>query len=148
MVVIQDLVPATDGVNLRGRVSDDNGTSYESTNYHSIIEWQSTLPLIGDSARANLRYTNNDYLFLSYQTGNGATEGYSGTFWLYHPAATTTYKRTVSKGVHDHYTKGVSLNEQVGAWKGGTGAITALQFSFHTGNITSGSIEVYGIVAN
>ena len=125
-----NVVPVNDGGSLRGRVSVNGGSSYDSTN--------------------GSYYTTQGYAALNISGGIGAasgeTTGASGELTTFNPAYTggcrlflfvITRETTGADYEHEIDTMGYKGNE-------GT-AINAIQFFMDAGNIKSGEITMLGI---
>jgi hypothetical protein len=147
--VIDGLKPETDGVNLHVRISDDGGTTFETTNYYWAFSGanQSDVAAVYSNSGASLTSqiilngTQNQT-----QVGSAAGEGLSGTLNLSNPSDSTQFTRMFFQGVwsRDDQTVDETLGMSSGGWKVTT-AVNGVQFLFSSGNITSGTISMYGI---
>jgi hypothetical protein len=72
--------------------------------------------------------------------------GVSGSIRIHNPSQTTSPKSIT--GTVSYLNSGGTTNEGAsvsGFWNGGNGAVDGLKFLFDNGNITSGTIKIYGI---
>ena len=81
---------------------------------------------------------------LSYATGSDNDQSTSGFLHLFNPSSTTFATHFQSHvfncGRNDH-----ARHEIIGGYFNTTAAIDEIQFKFHTGNIDSGTVSLYGI---
>ena len=145
MVVITDLVPATDGTALRMRTSTDNGTSYDNGasdySWGVIFKEESTTASAdtGDNADTDIQIgtslgndTNEISNFIVY-VNNPSSAAYCAINWF-----------------------GTGVNNSGGArnatWGSGTrlaaADVDAIRFFQSSGNITSGIFKLYGLAAS
>ena len=88
------------------------------------------------------------YQPLGYQGGAVADENCSGELFLFNPSSTTFMKHFISRNAAQGYDSGNGGFQQdyhVAGHFNTTSAIDAISFKFSTGNIDSGTIEMYGI---
>jgi hypothetical protein len=138
-VVISDMVPVADSVNLWMRLGDsggiDSGTDYiyHSGNFKSTSASYAGAPSSGDNV-----------IILTQGVGNATGEGVAGTYYLGKPADGST--RTLVYGT------GVGLDNAGECVSGDVIAAHAsvithdrVQIFFASGNIASGRLSVFGI---
>ena len=85
---------------------------------------------------------------LGYQGGAVADENCSGELFLFSPSSTTFAKHFICRNAAQGYDSGSGGFQQdyhVAGYFNTTSAIDAIRFKFSTGNIDSGTIEMYGI---
>jgi hypothetical protein len=76
--------------------------------------------------------------------GNGADEAGSGTLTLYNPSSTTYVKHFI--GDLNHYdSTDYTYRTLVAGYGNTTSAVNAVRFQMSTGNISVGTIYLYGI---
>lgn len=141
---IDDLRPATDGDNLYFRTSTDNGATYDAgaSDYSYSIYRQ----FIGTSSiEGNTVSAGTTKIFFP-DTGNAAAEGISGYLILRSPLGTARNKAIEYGGVAQ-YTDGVGQFFRGYGLRLSTEDIDAARFLFAGGNITSGKIRLYGMLA-
>jgi hypothetical protein len=151
LIYFDSIRPATNQVYFSVRVSTDGGATYQATSYVSAC----SIEFGGSSSQANTNTTTEIALSNIAAAGNasnigsGAGYGLSGELLVFNPAGTTTRKRMM--GVMT-YQQGSTVNpgddgrvRVFGFWDANT-AINAIQFKMNSGNITSGTIQIYGIM--
>lgn len=145
--VIDALLPATDNVALYMRTSTDGGSTYASTNEYNwcnmVTEGDSAYQSVGANASSAINLcgsTSRD------EIGNVAnSEGVTGEVKLYNPSS-TTHHRTTGQFCWAE-TDGTLRSNSHGGQIVLASDIDAVQFLFSSGNITSGKITMYGMVA-
>lgn len=140
LVIFEDVVPVTDGVSFGMQVSTDNGATYLSTSYDTFSQLLTSAGLNQGTS------TTNFVVIPATDASNTASKGISGNFYLYNLTNGTTpsnsgmvtYERTIGPGAAQAVFGGF-----------GPGAITVnnINFTFSTGNISTGKISLYGIVS-
>jgi len=139
-IVMQNLLPATDGVGFTLEASTDGGSTWLGSSTYS---W--AMVRTGGS-QASSGATMPVDGFATGLVGNTASfGGLSGTLRLYNPLSTTANKPV---SVLDAFQALDGTTEAVNGTGiiGTTSAVNALRFKFSSGNITSGVIRAYGIV--
>jgi hypothetical protein len=145
LFVLDGLRPATDQVTLRMRTSTNAGGAWDSgaSDYsYAAAYFTGVVGVNASGGAAQIILSNSDAA--SNDIGNAAGEGISGNVYLYNPSDTSNYKRIKSE---------VTWTNAGGGAVGGTGNsqrnstadIDGVQFYFSSGNITSGSVHMYGI---
>jgi hypothetical protein len=135
-VIIRNFVPATDNAFLNVRYNDDSTASrhrgnwgYFSTNADGALGWDF------DSTVSRIS-SNNDN-----SVGQGLVQA-----WFFDYANTTTWKSHSfqSLGTDSSNTNNFNILSAVGQYNQTT-AISSLRFLANTGNLTSGTVFVYGV---
>ena len=139
-IAISDLKPASDNVHLRLRLGDSGGIDsgsgdyqYHRSNCHSGTTNYDAGASAGES-----------YLQVISSVGNDTGEGCGAVGWLHCPND-GGMKPTVSGTVSSNEMSGLSHG---GHWFGRRGAViavTQVEVSFTSGNITSGRLTVWGL---
>lgn len=145
MFTFDYILPATDQVYLSCRTSTDAGStwdsgasdySYESMYVAGAVGVNSsagtgTVILTGGGAAGN-------------NPGNASNEGIVGRFFLYNPSDITHYKL-----LEGNFTWSSSVSNNISAFasmtRESTGDIDGVQFFMSSGNISSGTIRMYGL---
>lgn len=85
--------------------------------------------------------------FIQLGPGNqtNAAPGISGTIRVINPSQTATAKMWIGQLAGNNTTSQVYYGVISGYWNGGVGAVDGFQVLFSAGNITSGTIKVYGL---
>ena len=143
--VMYDVVPATDGAVLVSRVSDDGGSTWESTNY--LATGQS-----GDSGSSSSIWSGTTYIPVGstaaswgIDAGNTAG-GLAAIAYLGDPSNTSNNKHLFGQMVcFDNDGSTANMARWGGFWTGDTTAITGVRFLMSSGNIASGEFRMYGI---
>ena len=142
-----DIHPATDNAYFQFQASSNSGSSYGITTtntyfrgVHTESDSESAVQYI---ASYDLAQSTN-FININTFVGNDNDHSVSGTLHLFDPSNTTFVKHYLSNsnrvGGSD-----VSVNVFAGGYLNTTSVIDAVQFKFHSGNIDSGTIKLYGI---
>ena len=135
-----NIIPATDNKIFCMRMSVDGGSNYLSASDSYNTSGSNGSINKGDAAFLPLAH---------YGLGNvAATEGLSGNFTINGPQLNArTYVTSVIQMTRDAVSFGTDIQDEAAG--GGTKVATvvnAVQFLFDSGNITSGTITMYGLV--
>lgn len=130
-----DVVPASSGQKLYGRVSISN--TYLAADYWGAANYfneTGTGPIGGSSGMAQL--------ILSHNADNSTGESLSGQLILRNPLGTSLYKHIKGYSTYDRSTR---LEEATfyGEYRGATSALDGFRFLMSSGNITSGEFRLY-----
>ena len=124
----------------------DGGSDYDATKTTTWFQASH-----GEGGGTSLAYDGNRDLAqgtgvqqLSTDIGNGNDESVSGELLLFNPSSTTFVKHFMGKS-NGYYAGDATSNAFCAGYCNTTTAIDAVQFSFVSGNIDSGTIEMYGI---
>lgn len=142
-----NIKPATDSVNFQFNFSTDSGSNYNVIKtttyfraYHNEADTQTDL---GYDAAQDLAQSTN-YQNLGDNLGNGADEHASGIMQLFNPSSNTYVKNFISNC--EFYNAGdYSLHHFVAGYGNTTSAVNAIRFQMSSGNISDGTILLYGI---
>ena len=143
---LQNVVPVTDNVQMFFRTSTDGGSSYDagSSDYSWMAENLGTyqydpadnqIELVGDAGST------------SYTIGSDTNEpGVSGWIWVYGPHLTqhTMIRWSIAQVPANQPTFGVDAMGGAGV-RMSAADVDAFQILFSSGNIESGTINVYGL---
>lgn len=150
MFVVRNFIPATNSVGLNLRISEDGGSTYKTTGYLSIITGALRAGASG-GAGVSATETATDAIMLSGRNVNlnglgSAASGYSGTLYLHAPNGTGNRKHVTGNGMQATGAADAVDVVTFGGWyDGDNGAINAVRFLMSAGNITSGTIKIYGV---
>jgi hypothetical protein len=138
MFVLDNVNPATDGVNLQVQVSVDAGANWKTSSY---------LCVAGLFAAGGTGQTTSTSAVLLNGTGiSNATAGWSGSVTIHDPSNSSTVKHIHYNGIANRTsTAGIDIQMGGGYWNGGNDAMNAVRFLCSSGNIASGSIALYGL---
>ena len=148
MFVFNSIHPSSDDVTFQFNLSTDSGSNYNVTKTSSMFRsWHKE----DDSGTALAYDTNYDlaqstaFQPLTQENSSDNDHGSSGTLHLFEPSSTTFVKHFIST------LNGVNKDDitmiMYGAGYGNTtSAINAVRFSFSSGNIDDGTIQMFGIL--
>jgi len=137
---LSEIVAATDGTWLYMKVSRDAGSSWEATNYnraYTRAASNNSGAFEGAAGGTAMRPTGESW-------GNGAGKSGSGHITLAVPSSTATYKKFYGQLAHNNTGTDDVVTSFVMSYYS-TNAINGVQFYFNPGNITSGTIGLYGV---
>lgn len=149
MVEIINLLPATDGADLRSRVSTNGGSSFlnGASDYQWGVKGHSSLGADMDSSGAGLV---SEMILTGSAAGSGmdnaAGAGLSGFVWFFAPSSASRRKRFLWDLSYESNEAGTTPHVRisgVGAYVGATTAINAVRFLANSGNI-SGTFRLWG----
>ena len=144
--VFLNCLPSSDGVKLKYNFSIDTGSNYNVTKtsdnfYAGHTEADAT----GFGFDSGLAQSTSDAFATVGAIGSAADEGCSGFLHLFDPSSTTFVKHYISNGnamVHTAYL----MSGFCGGYANTTSAINAIDFKFQSGNVDSGTIDMYGVL--
>ncbi len=137
-VSIRNLIPATDNVSLALTFSTDNGSTYLSANYFYTMYNE---VLAGETASGS---NSTSSCTIADKLSNNSARGLNADFYMYNLANGSVAPYYVGLGIH--YNKDAEGDYlTLGGSNSGTTAINAIKFAMSSGNITSGSIYLYGL---
>lgn len=137
-IVFENIRPATDAVDFRAQIF--SGGAYKTTDYSNIS-------LVANSVGSATPHVTTaiDLSGSSGRMDNAAESGLSGFLRIANPSQTANFKRVFGQNsFYDSSVSGSALLFFSGAWHGGPGAITKMQFYMSSGNISSGKIYLFG----
>ena len=148
--VYNNIHPATDNVSFQFNVSIDGGSNYNvaktSTafqNYHNEADNQAGQAYHSSNDLA--QGTGVQILLGNGGLGNDNDQSASGYLHLFDPSNTTFVKHYIAVSNFYQY-EDYSRNDFVAGYANTTSAINAIQFSMSSGNIDSGTIDMYGVL--
>ena len=139
--------PATDNVQFMHNGSIDAGSNYNVTKTNTMFEGEhsegggsGTLNYISShditQGTGNAKFT--------YNCGNDNDQSLSGQFFIFSPSSTTFVKHFLSV-VSNSHNSDYEKNTYTAGYYNTTSDLDAVQFSYSSGNIDSGTIKLYGI---
>ena len=142
-----DIHPATNNQDIQFNASVDGGSNYNVTKTSSTFQAQhdeaDTEALLQYNADRDLAQGTGAQRF-SLQIGNGNDECVAGTLHLFDPSNTTFVKHFMAR-VNGYNGSDYSQDFYTAGYMNTTSAVNAIQFSFQSGNIDSGTIKMYGV---
>ena len=140
--------PATDGAFFQFNMSTDGGSNYNVTktstafrNFHTEAGSSPLLDFLGGLALAQ----STAYQTLLENQGNGSDESLSGYLHIFDISSTSFVKHYLSQA-QGYQLNNASNGQHTGGYANTTSAINAIDFKMSSGNIDSGTINMYGIL--
>lgn len=139
MLVFQKVNPATAAAYLTIVVGEGGTPTYNTSNYFEVCQTVDTSGTVTTTGSG----TANTSITLG-QSG-GATGGVSGVLYIPGPMSTASaIKPFVGQTNHDTGS-GFRSSTVFGVYNGTANALTAIKFAMNTGNISAGTITLYGL---
>lgn len=139
LIVMERVVPATNGTNLQMQIGTGAGPTYQTTNYSGTYFYQTTTTGGGGTV------STSHILSFPGRHGNSTLNGGGGYLYLHNANDATNYKPV--SGQFTYYDSTNTTMQGVSSfstWQGAT-VLTSLRFSMAAGNITTGIFKLYGI---
>ncbi len=141
--VMSNIVPATDFVAFRSRISTDAGSTWLSTsNYHSAYTGRrmdsSADGVANEGSATSFRLGANDH-------GSDTSESMDANWHLINPGDSSSFTRLNGQWNFENSSGAVWFFAGGGVYAVAS-AVDAIQFYFSSGNIESGTIKMYGWV--
>jgi len=140
--------PATDNSHFQFNLSVDGGSNYNVTKtssvfntYHDEADNYTQLAYSGEYDLAQ----STGYQTIQPLVGNGNDECVSGYLHLFEPSSTTFVKHFIGIGCTNGYNDYL-FNHNPSGYGNTTSAINAVDFKMSSGNIDSGTIDMYGVL--
>ena len=142
LFVFNNMIPATNGQYLRIRFSEDSGSSFKS----GATDYNYAFASVRDDALAlPTGSTGDSSIAVTYSTSNTVADGGgNGEVRLFNPAGTSA-KKVVTMLSGGQYNSGFVSLAGSGRFQLDNNAINGVRFFYPSGNITSGTISLYGI---
>ena len=145
VVIIEDLLPATDNTFFWMRTDSDGGVSYDAGAsdyrygfYRSNFNGTPSLSALGDDAEAQLE--------IGSANGNAANEEACWKIEIYNPS-NTTFTSVGFSGYYADPTSGEPRQVYGHGQRVSAADVDAIQFLFSSGNISTGNFRLYGVRA-
>ena len=142
-----DIHPATNNQDIQFNASLDGGSNYNVTKTSITFQAQhdeaDTETALQYNTARDLAQGTGAQRF-SLQIGNGNDECVAGTLHLFNPSNTTFVKHFIAR-VNGYNGSDYSQDFYTAGYMNTTSAVNAIQFSFQSGNIDSGTIKMYGV---
>jgi len=144
LVILEDIIIATDGQPLNLQISDDGGSTYESGatdyEYHVAISDSSATTYVGQAS------AGTTFIRLANSLGNTSADGMTMNLWLRNPAsAATNFKCDFHGSAHRTTSPSFRNAFGVGCYNAATSAVDAIRIYAGSGNLTSGTVRLYGV---
>lgn len=138
---LQDIRLATAGEDLLARTSTNNGSSFDN-NTNNYSSNYTTVDSAG--TETNSGASNRTSHIIGVALGNLATGAFCGQMCLYNPLGTTNFKNITNEGCYEN-NAGNLVWISGGGRRNAAADIDAVRFLASSGNITSGTIRMYGV---
>ena len=148
MFFFNNMHPATDDQKFTFNLSIDGGSNYNVTKTTTAFRAYHT----EDDSATSLSYRTGDDLAqstdfqgLTGSVGNDNDQSCSGVLHLFDPSNTTFTKHFISN-VQQILGGNSSRQDFIAGYANTTSSVDAIQFKFASGNIDSGTIDMYGVL--
>ena len=145
--LFNNIHPATDGADFTFNFSTDSGSNYNVTKTSSFFRayhYESDASGLGYDGGGDLAQSTG-YQVLYQAIGNDNDQSGAGFLHLFDPSNTTFVKHYIAN--KQFYGNGdFSMNTFLGGYGNTTSAIDAIDFKMSSGNIDSGTIDMYGVL--
>tara|TARA_R110002074_G_scaffold369429_1_gene544170 strand:+ start:22 stop:1275 length:1254 start_codon:yes stop_codon:yes gene_type:complete len=131
--------PVTDSVEFRCRLS--KGGSIISADYE-----YSRNQTIHSSSFTNRGSNSDDHVNLAESLGNANDESHNMVITMYNPAETTFKKLVNFSSAGMDLSPNMARNHGVFGHEGDSAAIDGIQFFYSSGNVSTGTFKLYGVV--
>ena len=140
--------PATNNANLQFNMSIDGGSNYNvtktSTHFRAYHEENGASAALGYRTGDDLAQST-DYQTLILEQGNDNDANGAGILHLFDPSNTTFVKHFIFRGITDQ-SGNTARETYVAGYGNTTSAINAVRFQMSSGNMDSGTIDMYGVL--
>jgi hypothetical protein len=141
--------PATADANFQFDTSDDGGSSYDTnkttTSFRAKHKEDGSNTALEYRANADQAGTSATYQTLAENLSTGNDDNGNGELYLFNPSSTTFVKHFLGRFTSYQHSEGGNQDQFTAGYVNITAAVNAVLFRFHTGNIDSGVIKLYGI---
>lgn len=138
-VKVRNLKPVTNNVQLLLTFSTNGGSSYLATNYKYAVSF------VNSSASAgNTSSDSATSIIICDSIGNTSTRPLNADIVLYNLNDATFCAKTANHACF-YNNAATSMVQEGGGMNTGTSAVNAIKFAMSSGNITSGTITLYGV---
>lgn len=137
-----NIVAATEPTFLHLRVSTDGGSTFES----AMTNYQNAFNVVDGNLGTSVADVNlATRMFLTENIlGNAAGENLCGEITMFNPASSSLYTMFNIELTYIEQTGDIVKSTGAGSWKATT-TVDGIRFQMESGNITSGTIYLYGI---
>ena len=143
LIVVTNVLPATNGTTLLMQFSTNGGSSYDSgANYTNSTYYINQASVAGSACSAG---ANSIQMNLSASLSNAAPNNFNAALTLLNVTASSGYKHISSRASYNSSAGYLTFETNAGVYSGSVSAINAVRFSMASGNIASGTIEIYGM---
>lgn len=144
LIELVNVIPATTAVDFWLRMSTNGGSTYDATNLYAVATFAWAHNGSAAAGQAPSAPVAQIALRSSADISNDSHYGVIGTVRLFSPGSATLYKRVQMEASYLASTGPLEKTSTEGVYLSTT-AVNAFRFLFSSGNITSGTIRVYGV---
>ena len=138
-MTFNDMKPVTDGTFVCARLSNDGGSSYLSSGYQYALQSGTASGTFAES-----RSTSSTVLFISNDTGTGTNEVANSYAYFYNLLDSSKYSFLTNHSTD--FNSSASYEMWFGSGVKPTAEThNAIRILFNSGNISTGTISLYGI---
>lgn len=141
VLLISDLIPATDAINLFLRVSEDGGGTFKSG--ASDYAWNANG--VGDGGASTAGSTGDTGIRLNHGNTLSNSRAYGGEVLIHSPSGAALHKLFTSRGSYEFSGGTMAHFVGGGVFKLDTNAINGIRILSSSGNISSGKLALYGV---
>lgn len=140
IVVLTDVVPATDGTDFYFRTSTDGGSTYNA----SASDYDYAFDFVGQGANTNEASTGAAQIVMAKSVGSDTGESLSGQLMIANPAGTTN-KKIITFDFGWVTNAGEFKASKGGGFRDAVADVDAFRFIFSSGNVEAGTFTLYGL---
>ena len=148
LFLFNNIHPATDFSSLQFNFSTDSGSNYNvtktTTGFQSAHNESDSATLLQYLTGLDLAQSTS-YQSLNENSGNDNDQAISGYMHLFEPSSTTFVKHYISQ-MHTANGGEYATNIFTAGYGNTTSAVDAIDFKMSSGNIDSGTIQMFGVV--
>lgn len=148
LFIFNNIHPATNNAHLQFNMSIDGGSNYNvtktSTHFRAYHEESGASSALGYRTGDDLAQSTA-YQTLILEQGNDNDANGAGILHLFDPSNTNFVKHFIFRGITDQ-SGNTARETYVAGYGNTTSAINAVDFKMSSGNIDSGTIQMFGVV--
>jgi|SRR6185312_2298628 len=139
------ILPATDGVTLQCQLGTGAGPTYIATAYDWVTAGNVQGTFLSDYSASDTQADLSKVSSTTYKIHNAGV-GYNGSMLIVGPNGASTAASAAGSTYYQSSTAGGNVILTFG-WSQAAATFTAIKFFMSSGNITSGTIDVFGVLA-
>jgi len=145
VLVLNNILPATDGVGLELRLSTDTGSTWKTgaNDYEYALDYVTSAAGTANSVSAGATHILINRA--GGTLGSAAGEGLSGTIQIFKPSVRTPKVEYAVTYLSSAATPELDRVRGGGTYNGGAETFNAFQLIMSSGNIASGDVALYGL---
>ena len=142
-VVLNDIVPATDGAELYMRTSTDGGSTFDSG--AGAYDYTYSVTASHTTGVATFESASATFIQMADDLGSAAGEAYNGEVKIFNPSGTRNTFVTFQGIWRQSGADGLKANSG-GAERTSAADVDGFRFLMSSGNIASGELRLYGLI--